>query len=526
MYKRFIIYGIFLAFLFVSCSQRELIKDLPEKKEIEIYPTQSITHFMHGEIYRSSGNISYANIEYRRALEYDTTVTILNAIAESYLMLGKPLLASDYFKMVIKLEPDNEVANLSILELYMKNMRYVEAIPILENLLSKEPENLEYMQVLAEAYRGTKNYNATLDILDNMITLQTENPWPFLFAAEIMLEQDKVADAAPYLEKVARKVPPNDRLYEFWVRSLFQSKNIEGMLGALEFWMAQEPEQLAPYYMYIDYQFRLKNNEAAINTVAKIKDRWQEDSRIPYFEGLAAMAENNADSVWFYFKRADGFPDVSSDLYLDYGLWFWEQGYLGDAETICDRAIEKKGASIQFLHMKAIINAQLGNYSLAEDLLVKILSVDSTNFNVMEDLANIYADLNKGKESIELYEKLLVQLPENPSILNNYAYILSRLDRDLDKAIKMVNKALKEEKTAAFYDTKAWILYRQKKYKQALNWINKAIDHKDIGADVLFHKGKILEAMGRIDDAQMAYHESLKLDPLFQEAINALEEIK
>ncbi|MFA6618133.1 MAG: tetratricopeptide repeat protein [Candidatus Neomarinimicrobiota bacterium] len=499
---------------------------MPEKKEIKTYPTKGITHFMYAEIYRSSGNITYANIEYKRALEYDTTATILNSIAESYLMLGKPLQATDYYEMTLKLEPDNEVANLSILDLYMKNMRYEEAIPILENLLSKEPETLEYMQMLAEAYRGIKNYDASFDILDNMIELQTENPWPFLFAAETMLEQNKIADAAPYLEKVVRKVPANDRLYEFWVRSLFESKNIEGMLEALEFWLEQEPELLAPYFMYIDYQFRLKNNEEAINTVAKIKDRWQEDSRISYFQGLAAMVENNVESVWFYFKRADGFPDVSSDLYLHYGIWFWEQGYLGDAESICDRAIEKKGASIQFLHMKAMINAQLGNYLVAEDLLETILSVDSTNVNIMEDLANVYVDLNKGEKSIELYEKLLAQFPKNPSVLNNYAYILSRLDRDLDKAMKMVKKALKKEKTPAFCDTKAWIFYRQKKYKKALNWINKALDYKDAGVEVLFHKAKILEAMGRIDDAQAAYHRSLEIEPSFQEAINALEEIK
>lgn len=526
MYKRLLFYGVLVGVLLVSCGQQELLNDVPEKKEVETYPTNSITHFMYGEIYRSSGNISYANLEYKRALEYDTTVTILNAIAESYLMLGKPNQASDYFEKSLKLDPENELASLSVLELYMKNMRYEDAIPILEKQISKNPGTLEYMQMLAEAYRGVNKHDASLNILDKMILLKPEYPWPFIYAAEIKLEQGKVAEAAPYLDKIARKVPANNSLYEFWVRSLFESNNIDGMLKALEFWIDKKPENLAPYFLYIDYQFRLQNHLQAKTVLDQIKGRWEEDSRISYFQGLNAMSENQADSVWFYYQRADGFSDASVDLYMYYGLWFWEQGYLNNAESICDRAIERQEASIQFLHMKAMINAQRGDYSTAEYLLESILSVDSMNYNIMEDLANVYADLDKSDESIALYERVLLEFPDNTSILNNYAFVLSRLDRDLDKAMKMVNKALKKEKTAAFLDTKAWILYRQKKYKQALNWINKAQSYENVGSDVLFHKGEILKALDRIEDARLAYQESLKMDPTYQEAINALEELK
>ncbi len=38
--------------------------------------------------------------------------------------------------------------------------------------------------------------------------------------------------------------------------------------------------------------------------------------------------------------RADGFPDPDVDLYLYYGLWFWEKGYLEEAETVADLAIK------------------------------------------------------------------------------------------------------------------------------------------------------------------------------------------
>ncbi len=526
MYKRSKYFTVIVVVFLLSCTQQELIDDTPKKKEIEKYPTKSITHFMYGEIYRSSGNYTYANLEYKRALEYDTTVTILNAIGESYIALGKPNQASDYFEKALGLDPNDEIAGLNVIDLYMKNQRYEEVIPLLEAKLKIDPDIPEYMQWLAEAYRGVKDYASSISILDKMIIITKDYPWPYIFAAEVKLEENKIAEAAPYLEKVARRVPQNEELYEFWIRSLFESNNIEGMLSALEFWLDKKPETLSPYFLYIDYQLRFEKYDEANRVLDHIKGRWQEDSRISYFQGLSKMVEDDADSVWFYFERAHKAKDTTMDLYLNYGIWFWEKEYFDNADLICDLAIDKFGPSTQWLHMKAMINAQRGRYEVAEYLLEMALSADTLNVNIMEDLANVYVDLNKGDQSVHLYEKVLAALPENRSILNNYAFVLSRLDRDLDKAMKMVNQALKKEKSAAFCDTKAWILYRQKKYKRALIWIEKALKYQDIGADLFYHKGEILKAMGMMDDAKEAYNKALSMNPDYPEAMNALEDIK
>lgn len=512
-------------FLFLSCAQHELVQESPPKK-IEKYPTQGILHFMYGEIYRADGNYNYANIEYRKALEYDTTATILTAIGESYLLLGKPQKATPYFENALKLDPSDELTRFQIVDLYMKELRFEEAIPLLKEQLQNEPENPDLLQHLAESYRQSGQYDEALAILNKMIQMDDQHPWAYIYAAEIMLEKGRIADAAPYLEAVARKVEPNQGLYEFWIRSLFESKNISAMLEALEFWLDQNPESLSPYYLYIDTQFRSNNFDAGEKVLAKIAHRWQEDPRISYFQGLAAMAKDQVDSVGFYFKRADAFPDASIDLYLHFGIWYWDQGLLDEAEAIADRAIEKFGPSTRWLHMKAMINAQKGHFELAEYLLMTVISVDSTNLNVREDLANVYVDMGKAEEMDSLYSSILLALPDNASILNNYAFGLSRLNMDLDRALKMVNKALKKEKSAAYCDTKAWILYRQQKYKDALKWIKKAMTYSDIGADVLYHQGKILLALDQIEEAKAAFKNSILLDPNNPDAFNALEEIK
>ena len=97
---------------------------------------------------------------------------------------------------------------------------------------------------------------------------------------------------------------------------------------------------------------------------------------------------------------------------------------------------------------------------------------------------------------------------------------------DLGRAMDMVNKALKKEKNAAYFDTKAWILYRQQKYKKAFSWVKKALEYDDVSADVLYHKGRILQALNKPEEARKAFEGSLNIDPDFRQSRNALEEIK
>ena len=520
------IFSMVVVLFLTSCGSREFIDTTREKEKTVSYPTKGLMHFMYGEIYRAEGNYIYANLEYRRALEYDTTATILKAIGESYRRLGKHTLATDYYEKALKLDPADETAHYNVVDLYMKEMRYEEAIPLLETYLENKPDDPDYLQRLAESYRGIGELEKALSVLDELMALTPQYPWSYIFAAEIMLELGRIADAAPYLEKVARNIPPNNELYEFWVRSLFAGNDIDGMLAALEFWLEQEPETLAPYLLYIDFKIQEGDFVKADKYLDKIRYREQEDGRVPYFLGISAMERMASDSVMYFFDLAEKSGDVGVDLYLHYGLWFWEIGDLKTAEHIADRAILTLGPGARWLHMKAMINAQEEHWIKAEDLLLQVIEADSGNTNAKEDLANIYVEMEETDKVKYWYEQIQQVYPGNSSILNNYAYALARLNTDLGKAMDMVNKALRIEKTAAYFDTKAWILYRQEKYKKALTWVDRSLSYPEAGAEVHYHRGMILLALGKVEEAKTSFETSLQLAPGYVKSIKVLEELK
>jgi Tfp pilus assembly protein PilF len=106
--------------------------------------------------------------------------------------------------------------------------------------------------------------------------------------------------------------------------------------------------------------------------------------------------------------------------------------------------------------------------------------------------------MKKEREAFMAYERSIKLKDDNSYVLNNYAYYLSLLGEELDKAEKMSKKAVTlDPENAAFQDTYGWVLFRQEKYKEAAEWILKAVQSKEEpSADVLEHYGDVLYKLG------------------------------
>jgi tetratricopeptide (TPR) repeat protein len=118
-------------------------------------------------------------------------------------------------------------------------------------------------------------------------------------------------------------------------------------------------------------------------------------------------------------------------------------------------------------------------------------------------LGDCYHEMQDNTSSDGAYEKSLSYNPDNSFTLNNYAYYLSIRGEQLDKAAQMAKHATDiQADVPSFEDTYAWILFKQKNYKEAKSWIEKALAHsKDKNAVETEHYGDILFFLGDADGA-------------------------
>lgn len=205
----------------------------------------------------------------------------------------------------------------------------------------------------------------------------------------------------------------------------------------------------------------------------------------------------------------------------------------------------KRAGSIIF--MLALNEIQMGNYKVAWELLEML--PESTHYT--EIRAHVLAALGKDVEAYKILAKMTEALPnkadkklylfqlaiaaktqdkelqykcleqvknkmdlEDPDIANSIGYTYADINKNLEQAEKLIRYAIKKEPERSEYlDSMAWVLYRLKKYKKAVKYIEEAIskDGKYPNSILADHAGDIYFALGDREKALKYWQLAVKL---------------
>lgn len=134
----------------------------------------------------------------------------------------------------------------------------------------------------------------------------------------------------------------------------------------------------------------------------------------------------------------------------------------------------------------------------------KLYNLRGDYYHTLGDKQRMYAD----------YDSTLIYDPDNINVLNNYAYYLSVEGRDLKRALEMSAKTLEAEPLNATYlDTYAWILFKMKRYRDALVYMEKALRYLDFdNPEIYEHYGDVLYMCGEKDKALENWHKAVQFN--------------
>ena len=130
-------------------------------------------------------------------------------------------------------------------------------------------------------------------------------------------------------------------------------------------------------------------------------------------------------------------------------------------------------------------------------------------------LARVFAYERLGRDDASVRElrKLLEDRPGDPLVQNALGYTLADQDRDLAEARTLVSAALTQTPdNAAVMDSMGWVLYREKNYKLALEYLERARGRDD-DAEINLHLGEVQWAMGEEAAARKTWQEALARHP-------------
>lgn len=262
-------------------------------------------------------------------------------------------------------------------------------------------------------------------------------------------------------------------LLRFYGRSEFDEAALDQAYDLLERLKLQHPKEAKSYSITGDFLLREEQYEAA---------------RTAYDKAVELDPARNA--IWLQI------------LNLDLQLQDWDR-----LITDGDRLIELFPTQPDAYLMKATGQLQkkaykdaLSTLNIGKNMVIENKLLEAQFYST---IGQVHHELKEYKKSDEAYERSIALDPNNPFVLNNYAYFLSLRGEKLELAeehSKRSNELIPG--TSSFEDTYGWILFRLGRHEEALLWVELAMDHgASTDGVVLEHYGDILFHLDRVDEA-------------------------
>ncbi len=546
-YKLFIILLIFGLLAIQSC---KTLKHT-QKKPVYKSPSQALQYkesdlFTKAVILKVTGKYKEADSVMQKALAIDPNDPSANYEQATILvLLGRNDEALEFATKATNLNDKNKWYKKLYADLEKINGNYKKYVNAYAELVKENPENLDFLTQLAFAYYFTGDYKNAIvyyNKVENKIGL---NEMLSKQIAELYTRTGQPEKAVATYQKLINAFPDEKRYYAMLAEYCIKNNMPQKAEKAYKKILTIDPQDpyvhisLADFYKksgkpekaFEELKMGFANPELDLKTKINLLLSYysgklteeQKQQALELSEILKKVHPGKSLSQAFYatmlyenkkYKQAEKITrQIIKSNNTNYALWeqlLFCDLYLSRNDTLindADTVINLFPNQPIPYYLGGIANFQLKNYEKAKQLLQTGKELVVNNNALLEQfystLGDTYNELKMYPESYKAYDKVLELNPKNSIVLNNYAYYLSLRNYQLDKAEQMAAKAVQlDPYNQNNLDTYAWVFYKEKKFKQALNWEKKAIANGgNASGVVLEHLGDIYYKLGNKDEA-------------------------
>ena len=174
---------------------------------------------------------------------------------------------------------------------------------------------------------------------------------------------------------------------------------------------------------------------------------------------------------------------------------------------------------------------QVGNHRKAVEAYTRALELrrddDPSNWILLYTRGMSRERLNDWPQAEADFRAALELNPDQPNVLNYFGYSLVEMDKDLDEALKMIERAVEINPNAGYIvDSLGWVLYQLGRTEEAVPQLERAAELMPVDAVVNDHLGDVYWSVGRKLEAQFQWHRALSFDPEEEEAERIRRKLK
>lgn len=510
------------------------------------------------------GNNSDAFEIFRHGLMLNPKSSVaLSELSHFWQYLRQDSLSLQYMKLATQYAPDNYWNKEALVDFYVDAGKTDDAINVLEQLAKQFPEKEDVLLMLETLYKQKQDYANVVRVLDALEVKEGKSEQLSIekFRTYVQMKDEK--KAFEEMSELAEEYP-NDLRYRVLLGDLYvdQGQYDEG----LKVYQAVEEEDSTNIYLMssmLNYYTKTNQDSLYQQQLNKVctNPQLDEETRLRFLNGLVFqnMQENkDPQPLLEIFQKVLAMPqentqilelctrfmvtlkrpadevkpvlnqmldinpenNMARGLLLEYAV---EANDLPEVIRISKPAVDYSIDDPVFYYYLGVAYFQTDSAQLAVKTFRKGLQkVDSkTNLQLLTNMyalmGDAYHQLGDNKHAYECYDSCLLYRPDEAMVLNNYAYYLSLEEKQLEKAEEMSRRSLeKESDNYTYIDTYAWILFKQKKYTEAKEYIDKALaimgdDIEANDATIIEHAGDIYAKNGQKERAVEFWQQAVDL---------------
>lgn len=449
------------------------------KKAVDVDPTNYWYRIAYAHLLQKSGDIQNAMQQYEYLLKQDPEqIELYYEMAGMQLYIGKYQEAIKSYDKVEQKTGVSEEISMQKQKVYIKLNDIEGAANEIKNLIRAFPNDLKYKAYLAELYMANNMETEALKVYQEILEEDPNDSYTHIALYEHYQRKNDSKNALIHVKEAFRD--PNMDI-DIKMRILLSYYNItesDDKLKSDAFQLNKilintHPEEAKAYTIYADFLFREDKLEGAKENYLK-----------------AIKYDSSKFAIWSQVLL------IESEL-SDY------EGMERDSKAALE--LFPNQPMFYFFYSACMLNKKAYEEAVTYLTLGKdfIIANDPLLTQFYANLGDAYHNLEQYQKSDSAYDKALEIDPNNAYVLNNYSYYLSLRNEKLDRAEEMSLTANNLEPDQPSYeDTYAWILYRQGKFIQAKEWIEKALSNGgETHVAILEHYGDVMAKLNNLEKA-------------------------
>ncbi|MFC2152865.1 tetratricopeptide repeat protein [Bacteroidota bacterium] len=536
--------------IFTACSSNKELSEINNKTKKELSKDSKQQYyyvFIEANRKKLLGDLNGALALYYQCLEiFPESAAASQEISKINEILNNYSTAIKYAIAAVEKDPENKWYRINLAKLYIITKEYNKAVEVYENLYKISKEDLEIPYNLAALQIHLGNYKRAIELYDEIEKRVGVNENLALAKQQLYYKLGNKTMAYNEINKLIKHYPKEPRYYgiiaemytqdNLYIKAeenynkLFQldSNNTLGQLSIIDF-----------YRKKMDYDKAFKSiNEVLNNNNIEYNQKVMIFVSLLNNQGEFNIYNQKLKELLILFKKM--YPDNkdSYTLYADYlikmnqldeakieieyilerfkgNIILWEQllsiySFNNDFKNLYIKsktALDSFPNHTLFYLFNGVSANQTGKSDEAIEILKKGLNIVQNNEELELDfytnLGEAYYKNKDYRQSDYYFEKVLKKEPNNLYVINNYSYYLSLREEKLEYAESISKRTIEAEPNNSTYlDTYAWILFKLKRYQDALLFIKKAYENGGLKSQVIVeHYGDIQFKVGNTEEA-------------------------